>query len=221
MEFKTSFVNNRKLLLQFCIVLLGFGALWAFFPERAKLGNQDIPAVEHKVVIIPTAGVPSVFLSRLEQTLEKRHGFPVLVTTQMGKGPEMVIQSSGQYNSGALAAAGRDVAKRIGHAETFVIVLTNEDINTPGSGLRYHFSTHYQGLSVVSLARINPTNFERMPNILKLPEMYQTMSERALKLINKSIGYGVYGFEASSDWKSVMYGPIMGPKDLDRVGSWY
>jgi hypothetical protein len=51
--------------------------------------------------------------------------------------------------------------------------------------------------------------------------MFSKMQERALKLINKAIGYGVYGYEASSDINSVMYGPIMGPDDLDRVGSWY
>ena len=47
------------------------------------------------------------------------------------------------------------------------------------------------------------------------------MQERALKIINKSIGHGIYNYEASANIESVMYGPIMGPADLDKVGSWY
>jgi hypothetical protein len=47
------------------------------------------------------------------------------------------------------------------------------------------------------------------------------MQERALKILNKAIGYGVYGYEVSSNVDSVMYGPIMEPDDLDYVGDWY
>jgi hypothetical protein len=71
------------------------------------------------------------------------------------------------------------------------------------------------------LARITDMNFGVIPGIIAVPVMFRKMQARALKLINKAVGCGVYGYEASSNIDSVMYGPIMGPDDLDRVGIWY
>ena len=210
-----------KILIQVGIVVVTILVARVLFPENAVLGNQGVPTADHKVVIIPMAGLPSVFVSKLKKELEKQHGFPVLVTTELGKGPEMIMKESGQYHSGHLAFVGNDIAKRIDRANAFKIVLTNEDINDPDSGLRFYYSAHFDGLSVVSLARINPSNFGVLPNLIEIPEMYMKMTSRALKLINKSIGYGVYAYQASSDVNSVMYGPVMGLSDLDRVGDWY
>tara|TARA_R110000823_G_scaffold47903_18_gene121993 strand:- start:24466 stop:24651 length:186 start_codon:yes stop_codon:yes gene_type:complete len=60
-----------------------------------------------------------------------------------------------------------------------------------------------------------------IPQLILVPEIFLKMEDRALKLINKAIGYGVHELEASPNIDSVMYGPIMGPDDLDRVGDWY
>ena len=73
---------------------------------------------------------------------------------------------------------------------------------------------NYRGLSVVSTARIDPINYN-------LPKDEKLRDERLMKLINKAIGLQVYKYKVSSDMSSVMYGPIMGVEDLDRVGSWY
>jgi len=167
------------------------------------------------------AGIPTKFLQSLRNTLEEQHKTNVLVTTDMGKDKELLIEGSDQYNSNFLAVIGKNIGKNIRRDGAFLIVLTNEDINYPDSGLRYVYSAHYEGLSVVSLARINPFNFGIDLNLISIPEKFFKMKERALKLINKSIGFGVYGYEASSNIKSVMYGPIMGPADLDKVGAWY
>ncbi len=192
-----------------------------YFPQTAHIGNQAHVVSNQKIVIIPMAGIPQVFLQSLEKTLEADHQTNVLVTTGMGKGPELLIEGSDQYNSNALADVGQQIGQNIGREGAFLIVLTNEDINYPDSGLRYLYSAHYKGLSVVSLARINPLNFGVDLNLIAIPGKFIKMKKRALKLINKSIGYGVYGYDASSNTKSVMYGPIMGPADLDKVGEWY
>jgi len=192
-----------------------------YFPQKAHIGNQNHVVSNQKIVIIPMAGIPTPFLQSIEKTLEEQHRTNVLVTTGMGKGRELLIEGGDQYNSNALAGVGKNIGKNIGREGAFLIVLTNEDINYPDSGLRYLYSAHYQGLSVVSLARINPLNYGIDLDLISIPEKFIKMKKRALKLINKSIGYGVYGYGASSDMKSVMYGPIMGPADLDKVGEWY
>lgn len=214
-------MDRRRMLVSLGVVILTIVVWRTLLPEKSQLGSRDFPATQYAVVIVPMAGVPSSFVSTLEKELETDHQFEVRVTTHMGKGAEMKIKDTGQYHSGYLAKQGLEIAQRTGNQDSFVIVLTNEDINTPDSGLRYNYSTHYEGVSVVSLARINPSNLLLLPNLYQIPTMYIKMTERALKIVNKAIGYGVYGYEASSDWNSVMYSPIMGPDDLDRVGEWY
>jgi len=191
------------------------------FPEKAHIGNIEHKISGQSIVIIPTSGIPMQFLRNLESTLEKQHKTDVLVTTAMGKGKEMLLVDSDQYNADYLAGVGTTIGKRIARNGAFIVVLTNEDINYPESGLRYVFSSHYDGISVVSLARISSLNFGAKIDLLSAPEAFSNIMERSLKLINKAIGYEAYGYEVSSNINSVMYGPIMGVNDLDQVGSWY
>ncbi len=210
-----------QIIITFIIAIITILIFQFFFPQKAHIGNQRHVVKDQKIVLIPMFGIPPKFLRSLEKTLEEQHKTNVLVTTDMGKGKEMLIKDSDQYNADILAAIGLRIGKNIGRDGAFTIVLTNEDINRPDSGLRYIYSSHYEGISVVSLARINPLNFGVDLNLISIPEKFLKMKERALKIINKSIGYGVYGYEASSNINSVMYGPIMGPSDLDKVGNWY
>ncbi len=69
-------------------------------------------------------------------------------------------------------------------------------------------------LTVMSLARIDPRSYRQLAN-------HELVLDRATKLINKALGYHIYGYKASSDAGNVMYGPIMGLDDLDRVNMWY
>jgi len=211
----------KKVIFNILIVIIPILVVWIYFPKKAHIGNQNHVVSDQEIVIIPMAGIPTKFLQSLEKTLEEQHQTNVLVTTDMGKGDEMLIEGSDQYNANVLAGNGNEIGKNIGREGAFLLVLTNEDINYPDSGLRYVYAAHYEGVSVVSLARINPRNFGVNLDLISIPGKFLKMKERALKLINKSIGYGVYGYEASSNIKSVMYGPIMGPTDLDKVGTWY
>tara|TARA_R110002049_G_scaffold307182_2_gene507014 strand:- start:2952 stop:3611 length:660 start_codon:yes stop_codon:yes gene_type:complete len=214
-------VNVWKLALNIGIVAVTIVVIRACLPQPSFIGNQSQPASGQDIVIIPMTGIPPAFLKVLERELEEQHNTDVLMTTAMGKGDDMLLPDKVQYDATYLAGAGREIRARIHREHAFLIVLTNEDINYSESGFRYVFSAHYGDVSVVSLARINDMNFGVVPGIIAVPAMFTKMQERALKLINKAVGYGLYGYEASSDIDSVMYGPIMGPDDLDRVGSWY
>ncbi|MEZ5528433.1 MAG: hypothetical protein R3E57_00585 [Porticoccaceae bacterium] len=203
------------------VLLVTFVLIKVLFPESAPIGNQAHTISNQKIVIIPMSGIPTSFLLALRKTLESQHDTGVLVATALGKGDEMLIPGSDQYNTDYLALVGKEIGQSLDRPNAFFIVLTNEDINSPDSGLRFVFSAHYDGVSVVSLARINELNFGLVPKLIEIPGTFLKMQERALKLINKAIGYGVYHLDASSDINDVMYGPIMGIHDLDRVGTWY
>ena len=214
-------MNIKQIIISLGILGATIFAIKIFLPKTAHVGNQGHSTADQTIVIIPMSGIPTVFLKSIEQKLEEQHNTNVLVTTAMGKGDEMLISNKDQFNANYLAALGLDIGNRIHRENAFFIVLTNEDINYPDSGFRYVYSAHYEGISVASLARINNMNYGVIPRIIQIPEMFTKMQERTLKILNKAIGYGVYGYEASSNVGSVMYGPIMGPDDLDRVGNWY
>jgi len=210
---------NKDIAIRVLIFIIVVLLIRLYFPEKSRIGNQNQYRENLKIVIIPMAGIPIDFKNSLRDALEEQHKGEVLVTTEFGRDVSMVLPGSGQYNSNLLASRGGKIAEDVGVGNAFIVVLTNEDINQPDSGLRYSFSAHYNGLSVVSLARINPQNFGVTLDLISIPIEFQIMKKRALKLLNKSIGYGLYGYEASSDINSVMYGPIMGIDDLDKVGA--
>lgn len=210
-----------KLGVKIFLLILTILVIRACLPVKSHLGNTEHTISEQKIVIVPMTGIPMLFLQKLEETLEQQHQTDVLVTTAMGKGVEMLLKNSDQYDATYLANLGLDIGGRIKRKNAFIIVLTNEDINYSKSGLRYVFSSHYEGVSVISLARVNPMNFGARVSLIAVPFAQQKILDRAIKLINKAIGYGLYKYEASSNVSNVMYGPIMSLDDLDQVGSWY
>lgn len=70
----------------------------------------------------------------LELKLEAQHDTDILVTTEMGKGDEMLLPDREQFNANYLAQLGLEIAQRIGRENAYIIVLTNEDINNPEQG---------------------------------------------------------------------------------------
>jgi len=214
-------ISTRNIIISSVVGLVTYALVKILFPASAPIGNQTHTISNQKIVIMPVSGVPTTFLTALKKTLESQHNTGVLVTTAIGKGDEMLIPGKDQYNAGYLASLGMQIGKSLGRPDAFFIVLTNEDINYPDSGLRFVYSAHYDGISVVSLARINELNFGVVPKLIEISSTFLKMQERALKLINKAIGYGVYDLDASSNINDVMYGPIMDIHDLDKAGSWY
>lgn len=191
-------------------------------PAPAELGTLDRPRSSYDIVLIPMDGIPPAFLNDLQETLEEQHKFNILVTTHMGKNDEMRIEETKQYDATKVVNAAAAVARRLGRLgdKVFYIALTNEDINTTPITLRFNFSVNYDGISVVSLARMNPATYDG-ESIFTMLDQRKVLMTRLVKMINKSIGREYYGYDVSSDINSVMYGPIMGLSDLDEMGSWY
>ncbi len=195
-------------------------AAYIFLPRPTKLENREHNITNQNLVIIPTSGIPPRFKQVIEAELEKAHGFDVLTSTEMGIDDAWKLEN-GQMNSHRLAAYGTQVFRSLNRPGSYCIVLTNEDINAPDSGLRFTFANYYEGIAVVSLARLNPKNLGVSYGFFSIPMMFQKTTERSLKLLNRALGRGYYGMQLSTDRSSVMCSPVMSLTDLDSIGAWY
>ena len=165
------------------------------------------------VYVIPLDAVPDAFSKMIAEEITKQHALRAEVVTRMSLSKSMYDPNWDQYMSNRIADEAFKLTNKFQdkHNKTFLLVITDLDINAEGSHVRYNYATHFNHLSVVSTARIDPKNIGE-------PENEQLKKARLFKLINKAIGQQVYGYAASSDIRSVMYGPITSLQDLDKMG---
>ncbi|TAJ93879.1 MAG: hypothetical protein EPO31_06780 [Gammaproteobacteria bacterium] len=158
-------------------------------------------------------------MAELEKRLQEQHGVRVKTTTEMGLDAKHFDKQHKQFIVEEIAKSGEIIAEKLrasSNSNAPAIIIIPGDMNSADFSLRFLFSKHFfkPRLTVMSLARIDPVSFGEPPNS-------GLMLDRATKLVNKALGYHLYGYEASSDLGSVMYGPIMGLDDLDSVNQWY
>lgn len=165
------------------------------------------------IYVIPLDGVPDAFSKMIAEEITKQHALRAEVVTRMSLSKSMYDPNWDQYMSNRIADEAFKLTNKFQdkHNKPFLLVITDLDINAEGSHVRYNYATHFNHLSVVSTARIDPKNIGE-------PENEQLKKARLFKLINKAIGQQVYGYAASSDIRSVMYGPITSLQDLDKMG---
>lgn len=97
--------------------------------------------------------------------------------------------------------------------KTYFLILTTKDINSASGGFRYQFSCHNKKLkeSVVSMARM--VNY-----VDGRPIIDDVVTQRLYKMMKRAIGEMHLGWKRSLDINDIMYSPIMGVEDLDRIG---
>ena len=180
----------------------------------AGLGNSRYGFKPVDVIVIPLDGVPDAFSKMIAGEISKQHALHTKAVTRMSLSKFMYDPNWNQYMSNRIADEAFKLTNKFQdkHDKTLLLVITNLDINAEGSHVRYNYATHFNHLSVVSTARIDPRNNGEQEN-------EQLKKTRLFKLINKAIGQQVYGYATSSDIRSVMYGPITSLQDLDKMGS--
>jgi len=185
--------------------------------ELTPLGNKSYSNEPVGIYIVPVWGVDKQVISYLENKLSQQHKVRVKVTTDMGLDKMHFDEKHQQYVGETIHQSVTKIADslRQQNKNTPFIVILNEDINSSEFRYRFLFSQHFSDkISVISLARIDPVNYGNAAN----PDL---KASRALKLTNKALGYHMYDYTPSSDFNNVMYGPIMGLPDLDKVNTWY
>jgi predicted Zn-dependent protease len=111
---------------------------------------------------------------------------------------------------------GNQASARLPNATstTYRVFLTLRDINSRSANFRFQFSSHNRTLnsSVISMARLVEYVDER-------PRMTQRSVSRLLKLTKRAIGEMYLGWSRSPDPNDIMFAPLMGLDDLDRLGN--
>jgi predicted Zn-dependent protease len=98
--------------------------------------------------------------------------------------------------------------------DTAYIVLTQRDINSRERSLRFNFAVHNRAMrtAVLSSARLTINQAGGMVDV-------PTIRKRLFKMTKRNIGDVYYGYTRSTDIRDVMYSPIMGLDDIDRMGT--
>lgn len=151
----------------------------------------------------------------LAQHFSQEFGVRMRSALPMGSRELQPFEGTQQYAAEDILTLAKPVLERLpGQGRhTSYILLTNRDINMRSRTFRYMFSSHDNELraSVVSTARmIEPGDVSQRAASL--------LADRFSKMIRRAIGEIQFGWKRSSNINDVMYSPIMGVDDLDRIG---
>jgi predicted Zn-dependent protease len=92
-----------------------------------------------------------------------------------------------------------------------VIGVTAPDMYVNALTLNFAFAYHEgDRFAVLSTARMDPTWFADPAN----PDL---LRKRLRKAATRMIGFLHYGYRETTDRRSVMFGPVLGIDDLDRL----
>lgn len=206
----------RWMIFAFAVVVAGCNSQQQ--KVAVPLGNQNYSAEPVGVYLVPVWGVDKKVLQYLESTLARQHKVRVKRTTFMGLDEHHFDNKHKQFVGEEIVKSSFEIARSLRKSgkKTPILVIIPGDMNSQEFRFRYLFSQHFvdHKITVISLARINPASYGLPPD----PDLTGT---RALKLANKALGFHMYGYMPSSNTGNVMYGPIMGLDDLDKVNTWY
>ena len=197
---------QRRHLMLSALALLGSGAALAI-----RSGGETVP-----VYVVPLDDVPEALSATVAQALARQLGLRVRAGMRLPPLRIPTLPGSDQYAGEALLEhAVRASARLPGLGpDTYRLFLTARDINAQAGGFRFQFSMHNPTLncSVVSMARL----FEFVDGEVRLTNL---TGARAVKLAKRAVGELHLGWKRSTDPQDLMYAPLMGLEDLDRIGS--
>jgi predicted Zn-dependent protease len=177
--------------------------------------GQTSPLDAVSVYLIPLDDFPDELASSLARALQSSMGFRVKASLKL---PPLRIDSLPGTNQLAVDSVldlGRKASDRLPETtpKTHRVFLTLRDINSRSANFRFLFSSHNKSTnsSVVSLARMLEYADER-------PQLTERAALRLLKMVKRAIGELHLGWSRSPDPNDLMYSPLMGVDDLDRMG---
>lgn len=190
-------------------ILLFF--LFMPFDARGQIHNPDVV----QVYLVPMSDFPEDAAAHLAKALSKDLNVWVKSTVRIGDMEPDQLPGTRQLVAESILSKSQKVIKSLPEAgtETYFLLLTTRDINSGSGGFRFQFSMHNQELktSVVSMARIMELeNNKTVVNNVVLTRLY--------KLIKRAIGENYFGWKRSTDINDIMYSPLMGVQDLDKIG---
>ncbi|MES2537500.1 MAG: hypothetical protein V4632_16700 [Pseudomonadota bacterium] len=173
------------------------------------------PVDKIAVYLIPSEGFPEELSTSLARTLTKETGLWVKSSLRIPATDMSPLPGTNQYAPEDFFAKVLPRAKALPETSprTYYVILTTRDINSRSQNFRFQFSSHSPMLnaSVVSLVRL----LGYADGVAVLDAAAVT---RLHKMTKRAIGEMRLGWKRSDDPKDLMYAPIMGIEDLDRIG---
>lgn len=195
---------RRRLLLALPLLWLGRAA-----------AEQSSPLDSVAVYLIPLSDFPENLAAALARSLQDGLGLRIKASLRLPPLAVDKLPGTNQLVSESLLAAGLKASAGLPEAApgTYRVFLTTQDINSRSANFRFQFSSHDKNSnsSVISLARLLEYVEER-------PTLTDRSVLRLVKMTMRAIGEMKLGWQRSPDPNDLMYSPLMGLDDLDRVG---
>lgn len=176
---------------------------------------QSSPLDVVAVYVVPLDDCPEDLGASLARLLQQQLGIRIKASLRLaplGLGP---MPGTNQYASEDILAQAVTASRLLPEAAatTYRLFLTTKDINTRPANFRFQFSTHNRQLnsSVLSMARLLEYANDK-------PVFTELSASRLVKMAKRAIDEVKLGWTRSGDPRDLMYAPIMGLEDLDRIG---
>lgn len=176
--------------------------------------GQGHPLDSVPVYLVPLDDFPEELASALAKSLQQSLDFRVKASLRLPPLKIATLPGTSQLIAEDILLQGAAASVRLPEASptTYRVFLTLKDINSRSANLRFQFSSHNKALncSVVSLARLLEYADGR-------PVLTRLSSVRLLKMTKRAIGEMYLGWSRSPNPADIMYSPLMGLDDLDRI----
>ena len=166
------------------------------------------------VYLIPFAGFSEQAASQFANGLSRELGIVVKATGAMPLPSGAKDADRDQFIADRLYPSLRKFCSTLRDttAQTAYIGIIADDMYPEGSTWNYCFALNFgDRVSVVATDRLLPHG------VLSRKEAGRIYGERLYKLLKRTIGLQYFGYERSSDPRSVLFSPLMGLDALDRM----
>ena len=197
----------NKFLMVFVFTLLNICSI-------AQAQEKSLDTVD--VYIVPMEDFPESVAANFAKQLSTDLGTWVKSTVRLGDLKVSKLPGTNQLISEDIVEKAQPILQSFPEASqsTYYLILTSQDINSASAGFRFQFSTHNKELktSVVSLARM-------VDYLNGQPAITDASISRLYKMSKRAIGELHLSWKRSTNPKDIMYSPIMGVADIDRIGT--
>ena len=181
-----------------------------FFAGDPPRTDRNQLQVSDPLYFVPLGDFPKDTAHRLAQYYQDKYALKIEVVPPKPIPEAVLNQKRRQYESERLITYLQgELAPLLPSSETVVIALTDEDIYIASKNWQYAFSYRSAPFAVVSLARMD----HGFLGLWKASD--EKIERRFRKMLTKNIGQLYFHLPPSGHCRSVMYGNIMGPQELD------
>lgn len=190
-----------------------FVIICLFFPTLAvaEIQNPDIVSI----YLVPLSDFPEEVAVQLAKIMSKDFNVWVKSSLRVGTVDIDKMPGTNQHQAEDILEKHQKIIRNFPetNSKTYFLLLTTSDINSKNGGFRFQFSFHNKDLmtSVVSMARL--FNY-----IDDKPVVDNIAVSRLYKMTKRAIGEMYFGWQRSTSIEDVMYSPLMGVSDLDKIG---